>query len=134
MSEKDRDDVISAFKQKISKYERHIFGLPLYYDTAPWWTRWFGMGSYERIKDREEKTVEEAKELLERVEEGRANLDELERFSWPPIPDFARDRINTLLRVYRQVFPIEAGKEPRDRDRLSDSEATKLRNEVVKRL
>lgn len=130
----DRDDTIEAFTEKITRYERHVFGLTLYYDTAPWWTRWFGMGSFDRIKEREEQAIEEARELLRRIEDGKADVEELKRFSWPPIPDFAKDRIETLLQVYGMVFPVEAGKPPGERQRLSDDEATKLRNEVAKRL
>lgn len=128
INSKNKEEVISKFRDEISEYEWHVFGLKMYYQTAPWWTRRFGMGSYQSIKEREKEAIMEAREILNRVESGKRSIDAIREFEWPPIPDFARGKIDTVINSYKYLFPN------RGREDLSDSEIETLREEIMRRI
>ncbi len=107
-----------AFRATIRARQDYLFGVMLYYETAPWFIRWFWRISYPSLLARNVFVLLQAQELLRNVEAGHMSEDCLSQFSWPRWTKEMDASVRVMLEAYNAAF-LGRPLGPLSRDELS---------------
>lgn len=130
---------VEDFEVAIKKHEDQLFGIRLFYEGIKK-LKMYDEDTldrinfdyhYNRIMERGQKAISEAKELLEKVKSGEKDIKILSKFEFPPIHgpilDEMTQRATLLVKAYEKLFPNRPREIP-----LTPEEHEKLLGEVIK--
>jgi uncharacterized phage infection (PIP) family protein YhgE len=127
MEEQNYKKIINDFKLKIREYEDILFGMNLFIQGVSF--MWehnkeivdLNQQHYNNAKERMDKAINEAKNLVEKVKECSDNISLLQEFQFPPIKgnpvlDQGTERFKVLSQAYNELFPNRPKNKPFTRE------------------